>query len=529
MIGTSHGHLLAYGKTHKDTRPAVDLVKLRAELCRRNFSFFVKEFWSEVVPEELVWNWHMDVLCDELQAMVLQVVGDVIKDRFHRVCKRKRKPKLHDLIVNIPPGTSKSLIATVMLHPWAWSIDPSLRFITGSYSSTLSEEHADLSRDIIKSARYQAYFNDVRIRNDKDVKSNYMNTKRGTRVTTSTGGTITGFHAHFQIIDDPLNPKQAASDQELRTANRWMEHTLSTRKVNKEVTPMALIMQRLHEKDPSGVLLEKAKAGTKNIRHIKLPGEIFKGASYEKNGETVHRVQPPELAGMYVDGMLDPKRMSKTTLREMEADLGQYGYAGQIGQEPAPPEGGMFKVAKLRVIDDIPAVNIEEIVRYWDNAGTDAKDNPGAAHTAGVKIARLDPKNPYGALYLVMDVVRGQWESEERESMKLLTAQLDGPNVKIYVEQEPGSSGKDVAKATVKGLTGFAIYPERATGDKVRRADPFSVQVNWGNVLLLKGPWNLEYIGEMASFPFGKWKDQIDASSGAFNKVHIGTKKAGVW
>ena len=288
-------------------------------------------------------------------------------------------------------------------------------------------------------------------------------------------------------------------------------------------------MQRLHEKDPSGVLLEKAKSGSKKIRHIKLPGEIFKGASYEKNGETVHRVQPPELAGMYVDGMLDPKRMGTDTLKEMEADLGQYGYAGQIAQEPAPPEGGMFKVANLKIIDSIPDTNIDEIVRYWDNAGTDKKDNPGAAHTAGVKIARLKPGNPFGREYLIMDVVRGQWESEEREAMKKLTAQMDGVNVKIYVEQEPGSSGKDVAKSTVKTLTGFAVYPETASGDKIRRADPFSVQVNWGNVALLRGPWNAVYIDEMGSFPFGKWKDQIDASSGAFNKVHIGTKKAGTW
>lgn len=529
MIGGPQAHLLPYGKTHEDTKPVIDLVKLRAEKCGRSFSFFVKEFWSEIVPEELVWNWHMDVLCDELQAMVMRVVGEVTKDRFNVIRRRVRLAKEYDLIVNIPPGTSKSLIATVMLHPWAWTQDPSLRFITGSYSATLSEEHSDLSRDVIKSARYRTYFPLVRIRPDKDVKSNYMNTKKGTRVTTSTGGTITGFHAHFQIVDDPLNPKQAASEPELKTANKWMEHTLSTRKVNKEVTPLVLIMQRLHEKDPSGVMLEKAEAGQKKIRHIKLPGEIFKGATYEKNGKTVHRVQPPELASKYVDGMLDPKRMGPDTLKEMEADLGQYGYAGQIGQEPAPPEGGMFKVAKLRVVDEVPATNIDEIVRYWDNAGTDAKDNPGAAHTAGVKIARLKPDNPYGALYLVMDVVRGQWESEERESMKLLTAQLDGPNVKIYVEQEPGSSGKDVAKSTVKTLTGFSVYPETASGDKIRRADPYSVQVNWGNVLLLRGPWNVPYIDEMASFPFGKWKDQIDASSGAFNKVHVGSKRAGTW
>src|ERR1035437_2837923 len=109
MVDRSQAHLLQYGKTHKDAKTVVNLVKLRATACQQSFSFFVKEFWSEVVPEELVWNWHMDVLCDELELMVRQVVGDTIKDKYNRVLRRMRKPKLHDLIVNIPPGTSKSL------------------------------------------------------------------------------------------------------------------------------------------------------------------------------------------------------------------------------------------------------------------------------------------------------------------------------------------------------------------------------------------------------------------------------------
>lgn len=508
--------------------PGVDVLQLRAEMCQRSFAFFVREFWGEIVAEPLVWNWHMDVFCSEAEIVARRVFGTTWKDTKHNtITCRKRQPKLYDLVINVPPGTSKSLIWTVFLPVWCWlpKNDPSARFITGSYSSDLSEEHADLSRDLIKSLRFQTYFPTISIRQDKDVKSKYHNNKKGSRYATSTGGTATGMHAHIIIIDDPLNPKKAASEVELKAANHWIEHTLSTRKVDKEITVTILVMQRLAENDPSGMLLEKSRAGKKQIRHICLPGEIFEGSTVTKNGRTIQLVQPPELSEKYTDGMLDPVRMSKAVLKEMEADLGQYGYAGQVKQLPAPPGGGMFKTEKIEVLESMPPkIHILKEIRYWDKAGTDAKDNPGAAHTAGVKIGLLS-----NGKFCVMDVVRGQWESEKREEIMKQTAQLDGVNVEIWVEQEPGSGGKESARGTVKSLAGFPIHAETVTGDKVTRADPYSVQVNWGNVCMIRAPWNLDYLGEMAVFPFGKWKDQIDASSGAFNKLALPLKQAGVW
>lgn len=485
------------------------LHKVYAEKCKRSFAFFVQHFWQEIEPEPLIWNWHLQVFCDELEVVYRRVF--------------ERKPKLYDLVVNVPPGTSKSRIFTIMAPVWGWINDDTLKFINGSYAIDLSLEHADASRDIIKSRRFQLYFPLVQIRQDKDVKGNYHTRRRGSRYATSVGGTVTGMHAHIITIDDPLNPKKAASEKELQAANHWMEQTLSTRKINKEVTPTILVMQRLSELDPAGMLLEKAKkeGGVKKaVRHICLPGEIIEGLG---------ALHPPELAVHYVDGVMDVRRMNRQVLRELEADLGQYGYAGQILQRPAPPGGGMFKVERLRVIHGLEDKYIERVIRYWDNAGTSAKDSRSAAFTAGVKMAKLKPNNPYAADYCVMDVVRGQWESEEREQVKLITARQDGVRVHIYQEQEPGSSGKDVARATVKHLAGFVVHPEPASGDKVRRADPFSVQVNWGNVVMLHGDWNTDYTDELKVFPFGRRKDQVDSSSGAFNKLAHMMKRAGVW
>lgn len=491
-------------------------IPIRAEKCRRSFAFFVKEFWEDIDAEPLIWNWHIDIYCHELEKVAKRVFGLVRKDPEGNVIVRKRLPKEYDLLVNVPPGTSKSKIFTVMFPAWCWIWDATLKFINGSYSSDLSLEHADMSRDLIKCKRFRSYFPKIRIRPDKDAKGCYHNDSKGSRYSTSVGGTVTGMHAHFIIIDDPLNPKKAASEIELKSAVRWIDQTLSTRKIDKQVTVTILVMQRLHELDPSGKMLDKMKAGKKKVRHICLPGEIFE----EKTRDLV---RPSCLQLYYKDGMLDPIRMGANVLDELKADLGQYGYAGQIGQSPSPPGGGMFKSENIEIVPGIAATNIGETIRYWDKAGT---ENINACYTAGVKIARV--LNHAKFKFIVLDVVRGQWEATEREQHIKQTAQLDGVGVTIWIEQEPGSGGKESAQSTVRNLAGFKVYAECPTGDKVTRADPFSVQVNWGNVCMLAGPWNYDYLVEMNGYPFGARKDQIDASAGAFNKLTL-TAQAGVW
>jgi predicted phage terminase large subunit-like protein len=149
-------------------------------------------------------------------------------------------------------------------------------------------------------------------------------------------------------------------------------------------------------------------------------------------------------------------------------------------------------------------------VRYWDKAAT--KD--AGAYTAGVKMTLISDGR-----WIIEDVKRGRWGSAERERIIQQTAEADGQNVQIWVEQEPGSGGKESAEGTIRNLAGYSVYAERPTGDKTSRADPFSVQVNNGNISLLIGAWHREYIEELRFFPFSTFKDQVDASSGAFNKL----------
>lgn len=392
-----------------------------------------------------------------------------------------------------------------------------MQFITVSYSSSLSLESAEKSRDLIRSDRFQAIYPELEIKDDKDRIGNFRVSKKvqyavgrvprvfhgGNRFSTSIGATVTGFHGHFLIWDDPLNPEQAHSKVQLETANRWIEQTLSTRKIDKQVSVTIGIMQRLHEDDVTGHLLSKPSL---KIRHICLPGEIL---HYRD------QVQPQSLVARYVDGLLDPVRLPLSALEELETRLGQYGYAGQVGQRPTAPGGGMFKVDHFQYMDRLPEwKEFIHTVRYWDKAGTKEQAGTSACYTVGVKMSLLT-----GNRILVWDVKRGRWSSEEREEIILQTARADGRGVFIFHEQEPGSGGKQSAEMTDQNLIGFSSRADLPHGDKIYRADPLSVQVNRGNVYLLRGEWNREFIEEYRYFPRSKFKDQVDAGSGAFDKL----------
>lgn len=465
-----------------------EVQEVKAELCRRSFYDFTREMWEVVIPEKPSWNWHIKLMCDEMQVMAQQVYD--------------WKPKLYDEIINISPGSTKSTIASVMFPGWAWANMPSFRYIGMSFTQPLSHKLSLASRDVVQSDKYKALFPYVRIRKDQNTKSHFANTLGGSRYATTIGGSVTGMHGHGIVIDDPLDPKQAASEADLLAAITFCKETVPSRKVDKDVAFIFLIMQRLHELDPTGEWLARKRAG---IRHICLPAEL------------TDKVRPVELREQYVDGLMDPIRLSRRVLAEALLDLGQYGYAGQYLQQPVPREGGMFKAHRIRI--DTPPTKWKLLVRYWDKAGT----QDAGCYTCGVKMG-LDLEGRFW----ILDVKRFQLDSHAREQVIKQTAQLDGKAVRIMVEQEPGSSGKESAEATIRMLAGWSVVADRVTGDKETRADPFSSQVNGGNVYMVAADWNGPLISELATFPRGKYKDQVDAGSGAFAACNKHRRKIAV-
>ena len=451
--------------------PQVSIAQARAEKCKRSFYYFFTHFWDVVESESLVDNWHIEYLCNELQ---------IVADRVFN-----RENKEHDLIINIAPGESKSSIATVFFPVWCWINDPSTRTISSSYSASLSISHAVKSRDIITSDKFKEYYPQIELKRDQSGKSEYKNTKHGERIATSTGGTITGKHGHFIIIDDPLNPKEAASDVELKNANDYIDQTLNSRKVDKAVSVTIIIMQRLHENDPTGHLLAKGK----NVKHICLPGELS------------NRVNPPELKDRYIEGLLDPTRLSKTVLKELETDLGGYGYSGQIMQSPSPEGGGIwqkwFKPIPDKEFDQL----MKDFTKYgtdWDLAYTEKQSNSASAYGCS---ARIDNNIYIDKLGYVF-----------KEFPDLIRFMKDLPEPHYIEGKASGKSAKQTL--TKEGIN--AIEVDVTGGDKIARARMATPTAESGRVYIRESLIDFLYFDSkqgILKFPNASHDDVADVIS----------------
>ncbi len=479
--------------------------ELTASICQDSFFEFLKEFWNVVSEDTPHWNWHIPLMCDEAQVLAERVM--------------KGLPKLHDEVVNIPPGTTKSIVWSVMYCPWVWTRMPKARFICLSYSHPLALNLSRLSRQIVKSEKYQRLFPHVELSDDQDTKGFFTNKRGGYRYSSSVGGTVTGYHGHFIVVDDPLDPNQAASELDLQAVNRWMKDTLPTRKTDKAVTPTALIMQRLGEDDPSAQMLEKNKKREGRVRHVCLPSELTED------------VQPPSLAANYVDGLLDPVRLSRDVLNDYMED-GEFMYSAQFLQRPKPPGGSMFKVNRIKEATVPPWKEFIRLVRFWDKAGTawlKGKKNHSAFTVGTLMGMKLDDVGH--KTFWVLDVIRGRWDSGDRERTIRETAEMDGFGVIIGIEEEPGSGGKQSAEESVANLAGFRVRTvkvSKAEGDKEQRADAFSVQVNHGRVYVpTDADWLEPWLSELEYFPNSKYKDQVDSASCAFTMLRGKVKRVG--
>lgn len=442
-----------------------------AALCRKpgGFYFFVQEFWEVIIPEKPVWNWHIEYLCNEMEPVLWRLV--------------RREDKIEDVIINIPPGTSKSTIMSIMLPAFAWGIDPSLRLLLLSYTDPVAIGFSMKCRDIVQSDKYRRYFPDVKIRKDSNSKAEIQNTKHGQIYATGLGGSITGKHFHYIGIDDPLNPKEAASEAECAAASSLIDSTLSTRKVNKASTVTSLIMQRLSDLDPTAHLLGKKE---KKIKHIRLPGEVIDGPL------------PAELAKNYsTDGLLDPVRLTKSMLGELLTDLGSANYAGQISQQPVPKGGLIWKKWFIEVPDD-KFPDRKFMTQYgtdWDTAYTKDDENAASAYVSAGKIGNKIYLDDFG------------WDWLEFPALIRYMKQRIGPH---YIEAK--ASGKS-AKSTLSENGVIAIEIQVKGGDKIARANMATPIAESGVCYIRKSMADRLYNDPrqgILKFPRGKFKDLAD-------------------
>lgn len=440
---------------------------LALELARNDLYFFTRFTFKHKRGYKWLPAEHHKKICNALMRV------------FHGDCKR--------LIINIPPRYSKTEIAVVNFVAWCFGKVPDCEFIHASYSSTLAVNNSSNIRSLIQHEAYQSIFPKTIL--DSEAKNHWTTSQGGVFYATGAGGTITGFGAGKQregfggaiIIDDPHKADESRSDVMRQNVIDWFQNTVESRKNDPKNTPIIVIMQRLHESDLAGWLLDGGNG--EEWEHLCLP------AITEDN-------EP-----------LWEEKHDLTQLRQMER-ANPYVFAGQYMQNPAPLDGGIFKPSQIEIIDAEPVGNINW-VRAWDLGAT-----VGGDPTAGIKLGKMQD----GSL-VIADLAHGDLGADDRDRMIKNTASLDGRTVKISLPQDPGQAGKTQILYLTRMLQGYVVNSSPESGDKVTRAEPFAAQVNVGNVKMVKGAWNRILIEEMKMFPNGKHDDTIDACSRAYAEL----------
>ena len=450
-----------------------DWQAIEREACKRSLATFVRQAWPHIIPDRIQWNWHIDAISEHLEAVAR---GEITR-----------------LLVNVPPGTSKSTIIGVMYPAWLWGPggQPWHRYIGASHEQGLAVRDNRLMRELVTSDWYQSLW-PTKLQGDQNEKLYFENEHRGFRQACAVAS-MTGRRGHTVAWDDPLSPEKAASEVSRETAIRVLRETVPTRLNDPATSAIVIVMQRLHENDPAGYIL----ANELGYEHLLIPMEFEPDRRVTTSiGWTDPRKADGEL--------LDATRFPPDVIERDKKIMGSYAWAGQMQQRPAPREGGMFKRGWFEVVDAAPASRRK--VRRWDFAATEGAGD----WTVGLLMSEHE------GVYYVEDVVREQLSPAGVERLLVNTAKQDGKAVKVRIPQDPGAAGKSTAAHQIKLLAGYDARAELETGSKEVRANPVSAQAEAGNVKLVRGAWNDAFLDEVSMFPNGANDDQVDALSGAF-------------
>ena len=426
---------------------------------------------------DLKWNWHLDLIANRLE--------DVIDGRTRR------------LIINIPPRYGKSLMASVALPSFILGRDPRAEIVCVSYSQDLAEKMGSDTRRLMNSPWYQSVFT-TRLNSPRSRLAELRTVEGGTRLATSVGGMLTGRGGNIIIIDDPLKPSEAASETERKNVNNWFNSTVTTRTNDKENSSLVIIMQRLHEDDLVGHLLQQNHWEVLSLPAIAETDEhhqivSFRGAEViiREEGEALH-----------------PERESLARLLESKAVMGSYNFAAQMQQRPSPAGGGIVKPEWFPRYELANKPVTLRIVQSWDCATKIKEVNDYSVCTTwGV--------TPDGRIVL-LDRFRARLEYPElkRKVTELARRWRAG---KVVIED--ASSGTQLIQELQReGLSQVvAVKPE---GTKEMRMRAQTAIIEQGGVWLPSdAPWLEDYLHELAMFPNGKYADQVDSTSQALKFI----------
>ena len=519
------------------------------------YDFFCK-FWHVNSSDYLSKNWHIRYLCDVISETFNKYMDD--RRRFYKIEQEKEayelkhgmgsyemkpfKRSTKHLLINVPPRSAKSLIATVSFPVWAWTKDRTLKFICVSFTEELSLFLAQQSMKIVQSKEFEELFGESVFLGRNTAVGNFSlgakvgsSKDTGFRRSIGLGGTVTGTGGDFIIVDDPIKPGDAdsnISDKGLEGCINWYNGTLSSRLNKIAIGVRIIIMQRLHENDLSGHILDSI--ASPSYEHICLPAEI----------KSVYAVvKPSPLRSKYKNSLLWPDNLTDEVLKDLSNQMGDP-YYGQYLQMPVRPGGAIIRNDWIRDTDHIPDACGRNLI-FIDPAYTEDKQNNPTGilvctvdYHKNVQVEKADVKT-YGTIYVLL--AQEVWK--EFSDLRMHLIQLSSEYTKgghppaIYIE--PKASGKSIYQGLKRALPGLPLFEIKGEivdrKDKRGRLSACSVQIQNGNLVFLKDKtaddkknWNKLLEHQLCSFPYSKNDDLVDCVSYAFwithknREVHVG-------
>ena len=456
-------------------------------MCRHDLHTFTHRAFLELNPDSVFFdNWPIELTASKLQACL--------------------DGKIKRLIINQPPRSLKSHEASICFPAYVFGHRPGAQIICASYGQELANKLSLDCRTLMNSEWYRRLF-PTRLSPRKQSVQEFLTTANGFRLATSVGGVLTGRGADFIIIDDPLKPDEAVSQTQRQAVNDWYAHTLYSRLNNKRTGSIIIIMQRLHEDDLVGHVLEQ-----ESWEHVRLP-------AIAEEDET-HIIRSPYrtwVARRKAGEALHPEREPLTVLEHLRSTIGEYNFAGQYQQSPAPLGGGIVKAHwfKSYVPGEQPS-KFDLIFQSWDTANKSAELNDYSVCTTwGQKNKKI---------YLLHVLRRRMDYPDLKRAVREQHERFRPTNILI----EDKASGTQLIQELIREGV-HAVKRYEPTMDKVMRLHSITSTIENGFVYLpTEADWLAEYVHELTTFPSGKHDDQADSTSQALDWLKQRTHVYGV-
>ena len=448
-------------------------------VLRIDLASFIRASFAIVSPGDgFIPNWHIEAIAYALE----------------RVLRGETKR----LIINVPPRSLKSICCSVAYVAYILGHDPTRQVVCVSYSEVLARKHANDCRALMRSAMYRRLWPATHISSTKDTELEFMTSKRGYRLSTSVGGTLTGRGGNLIIIDDPLKPQEAYSEPARERLRQWYGNTLLSRLNNKAEDAIIIVQQRVHMDDLVGHVLER-----ENWTVLSLPAIAEVEEEIPIGPNRVHVRKPGDV--------LHPEREPLPVLDEIRLSMGTMDFAAQYQQEPVPPGGNLIDWEWFRVYDTPPAMMPgDRIIVSWDTAMSPREFSDYSACV----ILQVRGETVY-----VLDVIRERLEFPDlRRKIIGVHSQWRqaAQNYSLLVENK-GSGMSLVQDLRGEGIHAVAVDPE---GDKIMRVHAQTARIEGGAVHLpRRALWLDELRREILAFPHGRYDDQVDALSQGLDRA----------